>query len=55
VALAAYIGDGNDFDKAIASFALAYADQSEDDWRTFVAAIEDGRIPAEAPHAAAPN
>ena len=47
VALAAYIGDGNEFDNAIAAFALTYADQAEDDWRAFVAAIEDGRIAAE--------
>jgi len=49
VALAAYVGDGNDFDKAIAAFALAYADQTEDDWHAFVAAIENGRITAEQP------
>jgi uncharacterized protein (DUF2252 family) len=55
VALAAYVGDGNDLDKAIAAFALAYADQSEDDWQAFVAAIEDGRIAAEKPPASRPS
>jgi uncharacterized protein (DUF2252 family) len=55
VALAAYIGDGNDFDKAIAAFALAYADQSEDDWQAFVAAIEDRRIAVEKPPASPPS
>jgi uncharacterized protein (DUF2252 family) len=55
VALAAYIGDGNEFDNAIAAFALAYADQTEDDWHAFVAAIEHGRITAEKPAAPPPG
>jgi uncharacterized protein (DUF2252 family) len=48
VAIAAYIGDGNDFDKAIAAFGVVYAERAEQDWRAFVAAIETGRIRAEA-------
>jgi uncharacterized protein (DUF2252 family) len=47
VALSGYIGDDSDFDKAIAEFAMAYADQTEHDWRTFVDAIKAGRISAE--------
>jgi uncharacterized protein (DUF2252 family) len=55
VAIAGYIGDGNDFDKAIAAFAMAYAAQTEQDWRAFLAAIETGRIVAEeAPAAMTP-
>ncbi len=46
VAISAYIGEGNDFDKAIAEFATAYADQTERDWRAFLKAIEAGRISA---------
>jgi len=49
VAIAAYIGDGNDFDKAIAAFAMAYAEQTERDWRAFNDAIAAGRISAQEP------
>ena len=51
VAISAYIGDGNDFDKAIAAFAVAYAEQTEQDWRAFTAAIATGRIDAQEPAA----
>jgi uncharacterized protein (DUF2252 family) len=44
VAISAYIGDGNDFDKVIAEFAVAYAGQTERDWRAFLGAIEAGRV-----------
>jgi predicted alpha/beta hydrolase len=46
VAISAYIGEGNGFDKAIADFAVAYADQTERDWRALLDAIDDGRIHA---------
>jgi len=50
VAISAYIGNGSEFDKAIAEFAMAYADQTERDWRGLLDAIEAGRIiAAEAP------
>jgi uncharacterized protein (DUF2252 family) len=52
-AISGYIGDGNEFDKAVAAFAMAYADQTESDWRTFLDAIKAGRISAEAPRSAA--
>jgi hypothetical protein len=45
----AYIGSGSEFDKAIAEFAMAYADQTEHDWRALLDAIEAGRISAEEP------
>lgn len=35
-----YLGTGTAFDAAITSFALAYAEQTEADWRLFVAAIK---------------
>jgi hypothetical protein len=53
VAISAYIGDGNEFDKAIAAFAMAYAEQSDRDWRTFLDAIKAGRITVEAPRSSA--
>jgi uncharacterized protein (DUF2252 family) len=46
VAISAYIGEGNGFDKAVADFALAYADQTERDWRALLDAIDEGRINA---------
>jgi uncharacterized protein (DUF2252 family) len=51
VALSGYMGDDGEFDKAIAEFAMAYADQTEQDWRAFVEAIKAGRINAEEQHA----
>ncbi len=44
VALAAYMGSGKAFPKAMAAFASAYADQVEIDYADFIQAIEDGRI-----------
>jgi uncharacterized protein (DUF2252 family) len=51
VALSGYMGDDGEFDKAIAEFAMAYADQTEQDWRAFMEAIKAGRINAEKQHA----
>jgi len=44
VALSTYLDKGNEFDKAIAQFAAAYADQTRRDWRCLLGAIEEGRI-----------
>jgi len=52
-AISGYIGDDNEFDKVIAGFAMAYADQSERDWRAFLDAIKTGRISAEEPRSPA--
>jgi len=46
LAISAYLGEDDEFDRAIAGFAPAYADQTEHDWRAFEAAIEAGRITA---------
>jgi hypothetical protein len=46
VAVSAYLGDGTEFDKAIAQFAAAYAEQTERDWRALLDAIKAGRISA---------
>jgi uncharacterized protein (DUF2252 family) len=53
VAISGYIGDGNEFDKAIATFAMTYADQTERDWRSLLDAIKAGLISAEEPRSAA--
>jgi uncharacterized protein (DUF2252 family) len=47
IAIAAYLGGGDAFDRAIAEFSESYADQSERDHAALVAAIEGGRIAAE--------
>jgi uncharacterized protein (DUF2252 family) len=48
IAIAAYLGKGGHFDRALAAFAADYADQNERDHAELVAAINSGRIPAEA-------
>jgi uncharacterized protein (DUF2252 family) len=47
-AIASYLGSGEVFDRAIADFAIAYADQNERDFGAFKAAIDSGRIAAHA-------
>lgn len=44
--IAGYLGKGDTFDRAIADFAVAYADQNERDYAAFTAAIREGRIEA---------
>ena len=45
-AIAGYLGKGEAFDKAIADFAVAYADQNDSDYKEFKAAIDSGQIAA---------
>jgi len=47
IAIAAYLGSGNAFDRAMASFAETYADQNERDYRALQAAAASGRVAAE--------
>ena len=47
VALSGYMGDDSEFDKAIAEFAMAYADQTKRDWHGLLDAIKAGRITAD--------
>jgi len=54
VAIASYCGDGDELDRSITSFALAYAARNADDHAQFLAAIEQGRIRAEVPAPQAP-
>lgn len=46
-AIAGYLGRGDRFDRAIASYAAAYADQVERDFERFTQAIRSGRISVE--------
>jgi uncharacterized protein (DUF2252 family) len=47
IAIAAYLGGSDVFDRAITQFAAAYADQNERDHKSLVAAVKSGRITAE--------
>ena len=47
IAIAAYLGKADTFDKAIAAFAIAYADQAERDHQALATAVKNGRIQAE--------
>ncbi len=44
VAIAAYLGRGDRFDRAVADLSAAYADQNERDYDALVRAVESGRI-----------
>ncbi|CAM2173641.1 DUF2252 domain-containing protein [Paraburkholderia sacchari] len=44
--IAAYMGSGQTFDDAIAEFATEYSSQNRRDYREFIRAIREGRIPA---------
>ncbi|KQW06551.1 hypothetical protein ASC66_08785 [Leifsonia sp. Root4] len=46
VAIAAYLGGTDVFDRAIADFASAYAEQNNRDYAAFQAAVESGRLSA---------
>jgi len=47
IGIAAYLGSGEAFDKALASFAEAYADQNEADFERLAAAAGSGEIAVE--------
>jgi uncharacterized protein (DUF2252 family) len=47
IAVASYLGRGQAFDRAIADFSAAYADQNERDYAAFAAAVESGRLTAQ--------
>jgi uncharacterized protein (DUF2252 family) len=46
IAIAAYLGRSDSFDRSIAEFAELYADQNERDHRALLDAIESGRVEA---------
>ena len=45
-AISGYLGKGEVFDRAIAAFAVAYADQCERDYECLTQAVRDGRLEA---------
>jgi uncharacterized protein (DUF2252 family) len=47
IAIAAYLGTSDVFDRAIADFSVAYADQNERDYEAMVAAVRSGRLEAQ--------
>jgi uncharacterized protein (DUF2252 family) len=49
IAIASYLGSGDAFDRALASFAEAYAEQNQADYEELRKAAADGRVTAEAP------
>ena len=46
VAMAAYLGASDAFDKSITDFSQRYADQNEQDYEEFIKAIRSGRLQA---------
>ncbi|GAA1523731.1 DUF2252 domain-containing protein [Streptomyces albidochromogenes] len=48
IAIAAYLGGGDVFDRALVAFAEQYADQNERDHQALLDAIKDGHVPAQA-------
>ena len=47
IAIASYLGKGDVFDKGVADFSAAYADQNERDYEGLVRAVRSGRVAAE--------
>jgi uncharacterized protein (DUF2252 family) len=47
IAIAAYLGGGDSFDRAMSSFAETYADQNERDFQALQEAVASGRVTAE--------
>jgi len=46
IAIASYLGKSDAFDRAMADFSVAYADQNEQDYAAFAAAVDAGRLTA---------
>ena len=46
IAIAAYLGKGDSFDRAICEFSEAYAEQNDRDYKRFASAVEDGFLEA---------
>ena len=47
IAIASYLGNSDTFDRAIADFSAAYADQNERDYQALVDAVKSGRLEAQ--------
>ena len=46
IAIAAYLGKSDDFDRSIAEFSERYADQNDQDYQRFVEAVRSDRLEA---------
>jgi uncharacterized protein (DUF2252 family) len=46
IAIAAYLGKGDSFDRAICEFSEAYAEQNDRDYKEFARAVDTGRLEA---------
>jgi uncharacterized protein (DUF2252 family) len=46
IAIGAYLGKGDTFDRALAEFAEVYADQNERDYESLKRAVDEGRVEA---------
>ena len=46
IAIAAYLGKDDGFDRSITDFSERYADQNERDYQAFIEAIRSGRLEA---------
>jgi uncharacterized protein (DUF2252 family) len=47
IAIASYLGGGDAFDRAIADYSVAYADQNERDYDALKHAVENGQVKAQ--------
>jgi hypothetical protein len=47
IAIAAYLGKGDSFDRAIVEFSQAYAEQNDRDYQRLATAVKNGEITAE--------
>ena len=47
IAIAAYLGNSDSFDRALVEFSHAYADQNDHDYQELAAAVKSGRITAQ--------
>ena len=47
IAIAAYLGNGDSFDRALVEFSKAYAEQNERDYQALSAAVSSGKIEAQ--------
>jgi len=47
IAIAAYLGNGTSFDRALVEFSKAYADQNDRDYRALKNAVDSGRLEAQ--------
>ncbi|MFZ1854893.1 MAG: DUF2252 family protein, partial [Candidatus Nanopelagicales bacterium] len=45
IAISAYAGKSTELDRAITDFAVTYAEQNQQDYAAFLAAIDSGRLP----------